>query len=136
MFSPLPESRESAIPAWPEIFRRPSLMAEDTIRAVLQDILEAANRMMVSPEQMTDDVFLADLKTQEAVVRTLEILGEATQQIPDEFRQHAPHIPLEESCWDEGQTHARDGASRTILHISPDPFWLSSQRPLQHGKSQ
>jgi uncharacterized protein with HEPN domain len=68
-------------------------MAEDKIPAVLQDLLEATNRMMVSTEQMTDDVFLADLKTQEAVVRTLEILGEATQQISDEFRQHAPHIP-------------------------------------------
>jgi hypothetical protein len=124
MFSPLPESRVSAIPALPEIFRRPSLMAEDKIRAVLRDLLEAANRSIVSTEQMRYDVFLADLKIQDAVVRTLEILGEATQPIPDEFRQQAPHLPLEEYCRDEGQTHSRDGASRTILQISPEPFCL------------
>jgi uncharacterized protein with HEPN domain len=114
MFSPLPESRESAIPALPEIFRSPSLMAEDTIRAVLQDILETANRMMVSPEQMTYDVFLADLKPQEAVVRTLEILGKATQQIPDEFRQHTPHIP-----W-KSLAGMRD--KRMHVTVLPGPF--------------
>ena len=68
-------------------------MAEYKIRAFLQDILEAANRIMIYTEQMTYDAFLADLKTQDAVVRNLEIIGEATKQIPDEFRQHALHIP-------------------------------------------
>jgi uncharacterized protein with HEPN domain len=68
-------------------------MFEYKTRAFLKDILEAANRIMIYTEHMTYDAFLADLKTQDAVVRNLEILGEATKQIPDEFRQHALHIP-------------------------------------------
>ncbi len=42
---------------------------------------------------MAYEAFLKDLKTQDAVVRNLEIIGEATKQIPDEARQYAPHIP-------------------------------------------
>ena len=110
-------------------------MAEYKTRAVLQDLLEAANRMMVDTAQMTYDVFLADLKPQEAVVRNYEILGEATQQIPDEFRQHAPHIPWTSIA----------GMRDTLIHVtvlpgpffqsSPEPLGLSSRRTLQHGKS-
>ena len=68
-------------------------MSDERTTDFLHDILEAAHRIMTYTETMTSDIFLHDLKTQDAVVRNLEIIGEATKQIPDEIRQRAPHIP-------------------------------------------
>jgi uncharacterized protein with HEPN domain len=45
----------------------------------------------------TDDLSLADFgddeKSQYAVIRCLEIIGEAAKRIPEEFRQAHPDIP-------------------------------------------
>lgn len=68
-------------------------MSDERTTDFLHDILEAAHRIMTYTEAMTSDLFLHDLKTQDAVVRNLEIIGKATKQIPDEMRQRAPHIP-------------------------------------------
>lgn len=42
---------------------------------------------------MSFDDFQQDVKTQFAVVRALEIIGEAAKCIPDELRQKYPHVP-------------------------------------------
>jgi uncharacterized protein with HEPN domain len=39
------------------------------------------------------DEFMADRKTQAAVIRCFEIIGEAAKGLPDSFRAKAPHIP-------------------------------------------
>ena len=36
--------------------------------------------------------FYEDRKTQDAVIRNLEIIGEAIKHIPEEYREHYPHI--------------------------------------------
>jgi len=48
---------------------------EDT--AVIQDIKEAIDRIMLYTSKMEYDDFLKDYKTQDAVIRNIEILGEA-----------------------------------------------------------
>jgi uncharacterized protein with HEPN domain len=42
---------------------------------------------------MTYDEFTADHKTSYAVVRCLEIIGEATKNVPDEIRALRPSVP-------------------------------------------
>ena len=42
---------------------------------------------------MTFDMFKADKKCSNAVIRSLEVLGEATKHIPTDFRQKHPGIP-------------------------------------------
>lgn len=39
------------------------------------------------------DFFLTDDKTQDAVIRNLEIIGEAVRKIPMDFREARPEIP-------------------------------------------
>ncbi|MDY0045047.1 MAG: DUF86 domain-containing protein [Syntrophales bacterium] len=42
---------------------------------------------------MTYEAFSADKKTRNAVIRSLEILGEATKRIPSSIRKRYPDIP-------------------------------------------
>jgi uncharacterized protein with HEPN domain len=59
----------------------------------IDDILDAMDKA----EQMLDGVsfsqFESDFRTNFAVVRALEIIGEAAKRLPDEFRQIYPDIP-------------------------------------------
>jgi uncharacterized protein with HEPN domain len=42
---------------------------------------------------MTYEAFAADKKTVNAVIRSLEVLGEATKHVPASFRNKHPDIP-------------------------------------------
>ncbi len=68
-------------------------MLERKERAFLNDILEAISRITSYTVHIEYTEFLHDLKTQDAVVRNIEIIGEATKQLSDEVRQKAPNIP-------------------------------------------
>ena len=62
-------------------------------REFLNDILEAIHRADMYVAGMSYVEFLADLKTQDAVIRTLEIIGEATKRLSSELRTHHPAVP-------------------------------------------
>jgi len=64
--------------------REPSVLLLD-MRAAIDDVLSFVTGGR--------DDFMADRKTQAAVVRCLEIIGEASKGLPDSFRAQAPHIP-------------------------------------------
>jgi uncharacterized protein with HEPN domain len=59
----------------------------------LDDILEAIERIQDYTAGMDEKQFQADRKTVDAVVRNLEILGEAAKNIPPHVRALAPHVP-------------------------------------------
>ncbi|MCD4652692.1 DUF86 domain-containing protein [bacterium] len=59
----------------------------------LQDILEALMKGMKFIEGMEFDQFSEDDKTSFAVVRALEIVGEATKRIPEKLRGTYPEVP-------------------------------------------
>jgi uncharacterized protein with HEPN domain len=65
-------------------------------RLRVEDILEAITRIETYTRGMTDAAFVADSKTIDAVVRNLEIIGEASCHIDDEVLHAAPGIP-----WDK-----------------------------------
>jgi len=58
----------------------------------LEDILEAANKIRRYTFGMSREMFSADEKTLDAVIRNLEIVGEATKGVPDEIRLQHPEI--------------------------------------------
>ena len=64
-------------------------------RVYLDDILEAASRIQSYTSGLTHAQFSADLKTLDAVVRNLEIIGEAIKKIPDEIRTKSPDVEWE-----------------------------------------
>jgi uncharacterized protein with HEPN domain len=59
----------------------------------LLDMLEAASRARMFSRGMTKKRFLANLKTQAAVVRQIEIIGEAAKRISEPFRIEHPEVP-------------------------------------------
>jgi len=52
----------------------------------LLDTLEACNRIIAYTEGMSYDDFVEDTKTQDAVLRNIEIIGEAVKNISDELK--------------------------------------------------
>ena len=68
-------------------------MSKRTEEDLLKDILEGARRILLYTENMDYDAFLEDLKTQDAVIRNLEIIGEASKNLSAEFRNKYTKIP-------------------------------------------
>lgn len=62
----------------------------------LKDILAAIDSIEEFVAGMDLQAFQADDKTTSAVMRKLEVIGEATKQIPDEIRQSHPRVPWKE----------------------------------------
>ncbi|MFQ5981473.1 MAG: DUF86 domain-containing protein [Candidatus Heimdallarchaeota archaeon] len=65
---------------------------ERKITLFLADILEAIGNIKTYTQNMDYDEFIRDRKTQDAVVRNLEVMGEAAKNIPDEVRRKYPEI--------------------------------------------
>ncbi len=59
----------------------------------LHDILENAAKACQFVDGMSGDDFLQDDKTVFAVIRALEVMGEAAKNIPDDIRDKYPAIP-------------------------------------------
>jgi uncharacterized protein with HEPN domain len=59
----------------------------------LADILEASRRAEEYIGDMDYEAFVGDTKTQDAVIRTIEIVGEATKNLSDDFRESNPGVP-------------------------------------------
>lgn len=60
--------------------------------AYLEDIRNAAGRVARFVDGMTRVDFLADEKTQSAVVREIEVMGEASGQVSEEFKAAHPEV--------------------------------------------
>ena len=65
-------------------------------RLYLKDIFEAMVAAQSFVEGMDFDVFVEDDKTTSAVVRKLEIIGEAAKNVPETIRQEYPQVPWQQ----------------------------------------
>lgn len=62
----------------------------------LEDILDAISKIREFTGNMDFSSFSEDEKTSFAVIRALEIIGEASKNIPEEVRSSHPDIPWRE----------------------------------------
>jgi len=97
---------------------------ERTILDYLEDISNAILDIRSFVQDMSADAFMADKKTVNAVVRSLEVIGEATGKIPKDIRLEYPDIP-----WDE-----IIGMRNRLLHeyfgVDLDIVWQTIQDDL------
>ena len=96
----------------------------------LQDIVEAADRIASYVEGMTRSAFEADQMRIDAVIRNLQIIGEAVKKIPDSIREKYPNIP-----W-----HNIAGLRNRVIHVyfnvDMDVVWDALQAKLPPLKTQ
>ncbi len=67
--------------------------ADKDWRVRVEDMLEAIGRATAYLDGMTAQDFLKDIRTQDAVIRNLEVLGEASKRVPFAIQQRHPDIP-------------------------------------------
>lgn len=61
-------------------------------RLYLEDILEAIERVRAFVSGMDQEAFFSDIKTQDAVIRNLGVVGEAAGKLSAKTRQSSPRI--------------------------------------------
>ena len=59
---------------------------------LLNDILDAGNKILKFSKGMNFQIFLNDEKTQDACIRNFEIMGEAAKRISEETKSGNPEI--------------------------------------------
>jgi uncharacterized protein with HEPN domain len=65
----------------------------DRDRAYLLDITESARLALSYMDGLTLEVFLNDTQRQDAVIRRIEIIGEAARRVSPQTRELHPEIP-------------------------------------------
>ncbi len=60
---------------------------------LIEDILAAIQKIERYTAGMDQEIFRQDEKTVDAVVRNLEVVGEATRQLPEDFSNRHPNVP-------------------------------------------
>jgi uncharacterized protein with HEPN domain len=92
-------------------------MSERTDSDFLADIQEAVRRTRAYTDTMTYEQFLANIKTQDAVIRNLEIIGEATKNLSAQLRRRYPDVP-----W-KGMAGVRDRLIHHYFGVNLDIVW-------------
>jgi len=59
----------------------------------LQDILESIGHIQRFLDGVSEEDFFENTEKQDAVLRRLEIIGEAVKHLPDEIRKNHPDVP-------------------------------------------
>ena len=87
----------------------------------LTDILESCERVRAYLSGMTFDDFILDNKTVDAVVRNLEIIGEAVKNLPQDVRELRPEIEWKKVA------RFRDVIAHHYFKIDYDRVWSITQ---------
>ena len=86
----------------------------------LYDIQEAVRRIKIYTHKMTYDEFIADTRTQDAVIRNIEIIGEATKKLSVELRTQYSDVPWKEMAG------ARDRLIHNYFGVDIEVVWKIS----------
>jgi len=66
---------------------------KDEFLDYIEDILKAMDDALAFVKDMNYEAFAKDRKTVYAVIRALEIIGEASKHVPSSIKDHCPEIP-------------------------------------------
>jgi len=61
-------------------------------RVYLEDIVEAIRKIQFFTSDLSLQTFSSDVKTFDAVIRNLEIIGEAIKRVPEDVRSKYPDV--------------------------------------------
>lgn len=90
----------------------------------LQDMLENARKASGFVQGMAFEDFAADERTVYAVIRALELVGEAVRRIPQDLREKYPEIPWREIAG------TRDKLVHEYFGVNVSVIWRTVQEDL------
>lgn len=92
-------------------------MSRRIVAVLVNDMIEAAERALGYVDGFTYPAFVADTRTFDAVLRNLEVLGEAAAQVPASFRERHPEVPWRQVV----------GLRNVVVHryfaVDPETVW-------------
>jgi uncharacterized protein with HEPN domain len=93
-------------------------------RVFLDDMLDAARKVLEYTAGFTEKELFADPKTTEAVVWNLQVIGEAAKHIPEEIRARYPDVPWRDMAG------LRDIIAHQYFGLKLDVIWKVIQNDL------
>ena len=104
-------------------------MAKD-YKAYIRHILESITLIEQYTENISFEEFEKDRKTIDAVIRNFEIIGEASNKLPEEFRKKYPEVP-----W-RSIIGLRNVLIHDYLGVDIKAVWGNLKQELPHLKEQ
>ena len=101
-------------------------MSKRNDAAILEDIRAAIDRILSYSQELTYDDFLTDIKTQDAIIRNIEILGEAAKLLSERAKEMYPDVPWKDIAG------TRDKLIHDYFGVNIDVVWsiVSNDIPL------
>ena len=96
----------------------------------VEHILESIKNIENFMRDVEKDKFLKDKEKQSAVIRQIEIIGEAAKNLPTSFKNKYPQIPWQKIAG------ARDKLIHHYFGVDLDAVWDILKEDLPHLKSQ
>jgi uncharacterized protein with HEPN domain len=97
---------------------------KDNPQFFVEDIFVSIERISTYTSGMNREEFGRDPKTQDAVIRNLEILGEAAKRIPESFKETHPEVPWKKIV------AMRDKLIHHYFGVSLDIVWATVQNDI------
>lgn len=105
-------------------------MPKKESKLYIDDILESIRKIEGYVKGLSNDQFLEDERTIDAVVRNLSIIGEAVKNLPDEIKTKHIEIPWNEII----------GMRNKVIHeysgVDTDILWETAKKDLPIFKNQ
>ncbi len=94
------------------------------VRIFLMDILECIGKIEEYLQDVTEETFREETWIQDAVMRRLEIIGEAAKNVPEDFMQKHPGLPWREMA------RTRDKLIHAYFGVNPERVWIIAKEDL------
>ncbi|MGG6269721.1 HepT-like ribonuclease domain-containing protein [Leptolyngbya sp. AN03gr2] len=101
-----------------------------SVRLYLQDIVDSCTKILQYVEGLTVEEFFADVRTYDAVMRNLQIIGEATKNVPNQLREKYPEVDWRKIAG------LRDIITHAYFQVDDEVIWTVVQQRIQPLQTQ
>lgn len=103
-------------------------MSSRKTEVYLQDILDSINYIEQYLKGISEEEFYVNAEKQDAILRRLEIIGEAVKNLPLEIRKNYPNVPWRQIAG------MRDVIIHEYFGITLEMIWIASTKDIQELK--